>query len=274
MFEVDLGKIKLKWRGAYVNTTAYEVDDVVSYSGSSFICKANTTGVAPTSSANPFWDVLALGSDLGSVATNAGDIFYYNGSAFVNLGAGTQGQVLVQGGLNTPQWQSVDTLSPVIQTRQFIDYTRAAIGNGGYWYLGQTATALSITPRKFNSLITVHGEFYSEVTDHDAAYRIQYSTDGGTTWSNMRAGTSYNQYGHGKWNAYESDFNSTPGHSSFSITQAFSTLNAISFRVYTFNGGTVYVNGAVSSTYEHAQSSMTFTELNADYSSVTYNGGA
>ena len=32
MFEVDLGKIKFKWMGQYINTVPYEKDDVVSYS--------------------------------------------------------------------------------------------------------------------------------------------------------------------------------------------------------------------------------------------------
>ena len=81
MFEVDLGKIKFKWMG-HINTVPYEKDDVVSYSGTSFICVNNTTGVAPTSSPNPFWNTMALGSDLGSVAANAGDMFYYDGSCF------------------------------------------------------------------------------------------------------------------------------------------------------------------------------------------------
>lgn len=273
MFEVDLGKIKFKWRGAYVNTTAYEVDDVVSYSGSSFICKASTTGVAPTSSANPFWDVLALGSDLGSVAANAGDIFYYNGASFANLAAGTQGQVMVQGGLNTPQWQAVDTLAPIIQTRQFSDFIRTQVNNGNYYYFGITDSP-RITPRKFNSLIRVSLNLFSEPNGHNSSYRVQYSTDNWTTGTNMLL-TNFGQNYHGMFQGYEysGDYSSTPSHSNFQLTQSFSTLNEIKFRLYVGNGYNVMMNSSWTSGYESAPSTITLEELNSDYNSVEYNGG-
>lgn len=271
MFEVDLGKIKFNWKGTYVNTESYEPDDVVYYSGTTFICINNTTGVAPTSSPNPFWNTMALGSDLGSVAANAGDLFYYDGSVFQNLGAGSQGQVLTQGGLNTPQWQTVDSLVPTMQVRGYTDYNRVAVSSGNHYYFGQSSTGCSITPRKYNSLMQVHVELFSEPNTHDSGYRIQYSTDNGTNWSNLRL-TTFNAARHGQFNAYESDYNSTPGHSSARLYQAFSTLNPVLFRLEVI-GGTVVINGAYSSSYENAQSTISITELNADYASVTYNGG-
>jgi len=39
MATVDLGKIKFNWTGAWNDSTVYEADDVVSYGGSSYICK-------------------------------------------------------------------------------------------------------------------------------------------------------------------------------------------------------------------------------------------
>ena len=51
---VDVGKIKLVWRGTYAGGTAYEVDDLVLYDDgatiSSYICVADSTGNAPSSS--------------------------------------------------------------------------------------------------------------------------------------------------------------------------------------------------------------------------------
>ena len=48
---IDVGKIKIKWRGTYNAATAYEIDDAVSfYDGattSAYICIANTTGNDP-----------------------------------------------------------------------------------------------------------------------------------------------------------------------------------------------------------------------------------
>ncbi|MAE55395.1 MAG: hypothetical protein CMK23_05330 [Porticoccaceae bacterium] len=272
MFEVDLGKIKFNWKGTYVNTDSYEPDDVVYYSGTTFICVNNVTGVAPTTSPNPFWNTMALGSDLGSVAANAGDLFYYDGSSFQNLGAGSQGQVLVQGGLNTPQWQTIDSLVPTMQVRAYTDYVRVAVSNGNPYYFGQSATGCTITPRKYNSVMQVHIELFSEPSTHNQGYTVQFSTDNGANWTNLRR-SIYNQPRHGQFNAYETDYSSTPGHSSVCLYQAFSTLNPILFRIVTSGGGTTVVNGSYSSSYENAQSTITITELNADYASVTYNGG-
>ena len=50
MATVNLGNIKLNWKGAYNAGTAYIVDDVVSYNGSSYVCIQASTGNLPTSS--------------------------------------------------------------------------------------------------------------------------------------------------------------------------------------------------------------------------------
>ena len=46
MATINLGAIKFNWRGAYNNSTAYAVDDVVSSGGSSYICILASTGNA------------------------------------------------------------------------------------------------------------------------------------------------------------------------------------------------------------------------------------
>ena len=54
MATIDLGKIKLVWRGTYAAGTAYTPDDVVAYTDSgilsTYICTANSTGNAPSTS--------------------------------------------------------------------------------------------------------------------------------------------------------------------------------------------------------------------------------
>ena len=37
MAQIDLGKLKFTWKGTWTTQTAYEVDDVVEYDGSTFI---------------------------------------------------------------------------------------------------------------------------------------------------------------------------------------------------------------------------------------------
>ena len=67
MATIDLGKIKQGWRGTYNNSTAYVVDDLVEYTDSgitsSYICVANSTGNAPSSSgtAHASWNYVAKG---------------------------------------------------------------------------------------------------------------------------------------------------------------------------------------------------------------------
>jgi len=67
MATIDLGKIKQVWRGTYNNGTAYTVDDLVAYTDSNitstYICVANSTGNAPSSSgtAHASWNYVAKG---------------------------------------------------------------------------------------------------------------------------------------------------------------------------------------------------------------------
>ncbi len=109
MATINLGAIKFKWQGAYNAGTAYTVDDVVSYNGSSYICILASTGNLPTNAT--YWEQMAQGSDLGSISGLAqGDIFYYDGSDFQRLGAGTSGQVLQTNGTGAnPSWGTVSS---------------------------------------------------------------------------------------------------------------------------------------------------------------------
>jgi len=110
MATLNLGNIKLNWKGAYSGGTAYVVDDVVSYSGSSYICKLASTGNLPTD--GTYWDQMSSagtnGTDLTSTLTAQGDIVYRDGSGLAKLGAGTSGQVLQTGGTGAnPSWGTV-----------------------------------------------------------------------------------------------------------------------------------------------------------------------
>jgi len=67
MATIDLGKIKLVWRGTYNASTAYTPDDIVAYTDggvlSTYICTANSTGNAPSSggTAHGSWAYAAKG---------------------------------------------------------------------------------------------------------------------------------------------------------------------------------------------------------------------
>ena len=115
MATVTLGNIKLNWKGAYNAGTAYAIDDVVSYNGSSYVAKTATTGNLPTVTAN--WDIMSQagtngtnGTDLTSTLTTQGDIVYRDGSGLARLGYGTSGQALLTGGAGAnPSWGNVSS---------------------------------------------------------------------------------------------------------------------------------------------------------------------
>ena len=84
MATLDLGKIKLVWRGTYNNGTAYTVDDVVEYTDggilSSYVCVANSTGNAPSSSgtAHASWNYMTKGAVTGGFTSH--QVFSTSGS--------------------------------------------------------------------------------------------------------------------------------------------------------------------------------------------------
>ena len=110
MATVNLGSIKFKWKGTYSGATAYTIDDVVEYNGSSYICILASTGNLPTN-ATYFEQMSSAGTngtngtDLTTTLTTQGDLVYRDGSGLQRLGAGTSGQVLQTGGAGAnPSW--------------------------------------------------------------------------------------------------------------------------------------------------------------------------
>jgi len=103
MATINIGSIKFKWKGTYNALTAYTVDDVVEYNGSSYICILASTGNLPTNAT--YFEQMSQagtngtdGTDLTTTLTTQGDILYRDGSGLQRLGAGTSGQVLQSGG--------------------------------------------------------------------------------------------------------------------------------------------------------------------------------
>ena len=97
---IDLGKIKLKWRGTWSNGGAYTIDDVVEYTDgsvtSSYIAVATSTNQAPSTggSANSsYWNYLAKGQAT-SPTTTQGDLIVRGASADERLAIGAAGKVL------------------------------------------------------------------------------------------------------------------------------------------------------------------------------------
>ena len=102
---VNLGKIRINWRGAFVSTTAYTVNDAVSYGGSSYICVIGYTSTSsfPTDLGAGYWQLMAQGS---SVNTTTGDITYRgNSGSDIRLPIGSSGQNLTVSNAGLLAWE-------------------------------------------------------------------------------------------------------------------------------------------------------------------------
>ena len=170
MATIDLGKIKIVWRGTYAGGTAYTVDDAVEHTDSgitsSFICTTASTGNAPSTggSVHSSWAYLAKGSAAFATLTTQGDILYRGASADARLAKGTASQTLqMDGSAAFPTWTTVAApAAEVVQIQYF--QTNAWFEqtiNGGWEALndGSTDFVVSITPTSASNKILLHCSF-------------------------------------------------------------------------------------------------------------------
>tara|TARA_R100001163_G_C5043882_1_gene181474 strand:- start:219 stop:1016 length:798 start_codon:yes stop_codon:yes gene_type:complete len=110
MATINLGAIKFNWKGPYNNSTQYQVDDVVSSGGSSYICILASQGNAVSN--GTYWQQMSAagtngtnGTDVGTVITTQGDMLYRDGSGLQRLAKGTASQELrMNSGATAPEW--------------------------------------------------------------------------------------------------------------------------------------------------------------------------
>ena len=128
MATVNLGKIKLKWRGTYAGGTAYSPDDIVEYTDgsvtSTYICVTASTGNAPSSggSVHSSWNYMAKGQAT-SPTTTQGDIIVRGASADQRLGVGSAGQALLVN--SSGNGLEYGTAGRVLNIQSFVNSTRA-----------------------------------------------------------------------------------------------------------------------------------------------------
>ena len=112
MATINLGAIKFNWKGAYNNSTAYVVDDVVSSGGSSYVCILASQGNAVSN--GTYWNIMSSagtngtnGTDIGTTLTTQGDMLYRDGSGLQRLAKGTASQELrMNSGATAPEWHT------------------------------------------------------------------------------------------------------------------------------------------------------------------------
>lgn len=164
MATVNLGSIKFKWKGTYAGGTAYTIDDVVSYNGSSYICIQASTGNLPTDTT--YFEQMSAkgtdgtngtdGTDLGTLLTTQGDIVYRDGSGLARLGAGVAGQALITNGTGAnPSWGDAGG-GKILQVVEGIDDTEFETTSTTFV---ATPLDVNITPSSTSSKILVMASF-------------------------------------------------------------------------------------------------------------------
>ena len=156
MAQINLGSIKFNWKGTYAGGTAYVVDDVVYYNGSSYVCILASTGNLPTDTT--YWQLMAEGGDVATVLTTQGDILYRDGSGLQRLAAGTSGQLLQTGGSGAnPSW--VNAPSGVVKNIVYAYDTSQRSTTSATPVTASNTMGVTITPTSTSSLIYVSFDF-------------------------------------------------------------------------------------------------------------------
>ena len=221
MAQIDIGKLKPTWKSAYNNSTAYVVDDMVSYQNQSYICKLASTGNVPTNTT--YWALIAAkgsdgtDADLAAISgTVQGDLYYNNGSAIARLAPGSASQVLQSGGAGAnPSWGTVSS-----------DYVKL-----GHSELGSSANSITMS-NMFSTTYDVYHVYFSFLMDTttQAYMELEKSSDSSFQNSNYYFNSSMStrnnssnsvasqgDWSYGNFRAHENQANSTVNFASWHL---------------------------------------------------------
>ena len=207
MATINLGAIKFNWKGAYNNSTSYLVDDVVSSSGSSYVCILASQGNAVSN--GTYWNQMSSagtngtngtnGTDLTSTLTTQGDILYRNGSGLARLGYGTSGQALVtKGSGQNPVWESVGGGTVLrVFTKAWVGGTSIG-GSSSSWRQINNYNTESITPLSATSKFVIQWSISGYANDDHHFFKIVRRASNGSDTNIGLSGsglTNHNDYG-------------------------------------------------------------------------------
>jgi hypothetical protein len=108
---VNLGRVRMKWRGEWAGSTAYAKDDIVRHGVDTYVVTTAHTSHATTfSNDSANWELMAQGSDIPSQSGQSGKVLKTDGSTLSwgdGLPAGgTAGQTLESDGNGNSTWAS------------------------------------------------------------------------------------------------------------------------------------------------------------------------
>ena len=178
MATINLGAIKFNWKGAYNNSTAYAVDDVVSSGGSSYVCILASTGNATSN--GTYWELMAQagtnGTDGATIPlTTQGDILYRDGSGLQRLAKPSSDKILqnTSGGvlsyIDAPSGkvkQVVVAANTTGQSTSSYDCNVSSIANNA----GVTHIQVTVTPLSSSSKFIITASAIGGTASNGAGY--------------------------------------------------------------------------------------------------------
>ena len=230
MATVNLGSIKFKWKGTYAGGTAYTIDDVVSYNGSSYICIQASTGNLPTNTT--YFDTMAQagtngtdGTDLTSTLTTQGDIVYRDASGLARLGAGTAGQVLQSGGTGANvSWTTISSggLKQIVfaQTASSQAYSSSSYGD-------LNGVSVNITPSSSSNKVLIMSGIQYNLGSNDRGFQARI----------MRDSTAIQEPNNQKENYIAGTSAVHNGKSSYMFLDTPNTTSQITYKMQVFSDG-------------------------------------
>lgn len=254
MATTSIGKIGLNFKDAYNASTAYVVDDVVTYVNETYICILASTGNLPSNVT--YWTKLAAA---GSAASNSGflsvgstvqgDIYYNAGGTIARLAPGTSGQFLqTNGSAANPSWVTAVSNS-MITTKNTTRSTQGMPANNPQ---NINNMSVEITPSSATSkiliLCQVSGEFD---TPWDRMVGLRRTIGGSSVYLPDTVGVTRDNgsisYGFAPtWSSYDgqgaSNFDSTPEGSNFHFVDTPNTTSAVTYNMTMMASNTNYLN--------------------------------
>ena len=205
MATINLGAIRYNWKGAWSNSTAYVINDVVSNGGNSYVAIQAGQNQA-VGDATAYWNIMSSagtngtdGTDLSTTLTTQGDILYRDGSGLQRLAKGTAGQVLkMNSAANAPEYGTVANAG-VIQTCRYATGAQWTQSISGTSFTtinnGATDFDVTITPSSTSHSIMLTGQMniqmHPSANNYAGALRVSRQISGGATDNDFAVGNSY-----------------------------------------------------------------------------------
>jgi len=182
MATINLGAIRYNWKGAWSNSTAYVINDVVSNGGNSYVAIQAGTNQA-VGNATAYWNIMSSagtnGTDLSTTLTTQGDVLYRDGSGLQRLAKGTAGQVLqMNSGATAPEYATASG-GKILQIKLGSSSTTQYSTNSNSMTDVGADYNIVITPTSATSRMLIHVQFANQSAGSRTYYDIKKFGDAG-----------------------------------------------------------------------------------------------